>query len=73
MLYYISISILVVLFIAFAIHFVNFQKTRCRYSDSGSDSHDWGFWEANWEEMIQYRECDCCHFIEVRSLDAKKK
>jgi hypothetical protein len=73
MLYYITISVLVVLLISFGIHFVNFQKTRCRYSESGSDGHDWGLWEANWDEMFQYRECDCCHFIEVRSLDAKKK
>lgn len=73
MLYYIAVSVLVVLLIAFAIHFVNFQKTRCRYSESGSDGHDWGFWEKDWEKMIQYRECDCCHLTEVRRLDGKQK
>ena len=73
MLYYISISILLVLFIAFFIHFIHFQKTRCRYSESGSDGHDWGFWEADFELMIQYRECGCCHLTEVKRLDGKTK
>jgi len=73
MLYYISISILVVLFIAFAIHFVNFQKTRCRYSESGSDAHDWSFWETKWDKMIQHRYCECCNLVEVKKLDGKTK
>ncbi len=73
MLYYIAVSVLVVLLIAFAIHFVNFQKTRCRYSESGSDSHDWDFWQWDWDKMIQYRECRCCHFLDVRSIDGKTK
>jgi hypothetical protein len=73
MLYYISISILVVLFIAFAIHFVNFQKTRCFYSESGSDNHEWDLWVQDWDQMVQWRQCKVCKVVEVRRIDGKRK
>ena len=59
--------------IAFTIYFFRWQKTRCRYSVSGTDDHDWGFWEADFKLMIQYRECDCCHLTEVKRLNGKTK
>jgi len=45
----------------FAIYFVNFQKTRCRYSESGTEDHDWSSWDRDWGQMIQYRICHCCN------------
>ena len=73
MLYNFTIAVLIVFFISFTIYFIRFQRTRCRYSESGSEPHDWDLWQWDWNKMVQFRKCQCCHFHDARSLDGKKK